>query len=210
MRQDPTDLTGLDLLGKLLDQETVNSNSSQWSLDVPHQHPPEKVRLQQLAVLTALFVPEVANLPLPQQLEAVRCGRFIQLRNIEAYGPLLADMKGRYLMKGSLDDYDRPVILNKWKLDAGGLESAYEQLFKFKRLIESVKTFNSSILEADFYGIYSLMLTGAVGNAIDLSEIDTFLWKLIDPERRTFAKADLVNMYGYPSEDLFDLELDWL
>jgi len=39
--------------------------------------------------------------------------------------------------------------------------------------------------------------------------VDNSLVALIDPEARTFSRIQLIEHYGYPEDDLSELDLDW-
>ncbi|SOD81058.1 hypothetical protein [Spirosoma fluviale] len=208
MREDPTKLTGLDLLEKLLDLEAQAPDKEQWVLDHPKHYPPMQVRLKQLAVLVKVFIPELAELSLKDSLEALLAGDFISDRNLQAYTPILAYMSSQQ-MKGGYQKGPRPKDPGDENV-LSRLESCYRRLVRFKRQAAAIKAFNQGVLEADWYMMYSVMLSDSVGKAIDLGEIDYFLGTIIDPERRHLSEVDLINTYGYPSEDLFDLDLDFL
>lgn len=205
MRPDPTELTGLDLLEKLLEQQAINPDQAQWLTDNPQHYPPQQVRLRQLAVLTNVFIPELATLDLPRQLDAILNGSFIQLRRLDRYPLLVADVQNQ-----ASKDADNRYPIKQPVVRLNDLERCYQRFVQFKAMTGSLLTFNSDILETNLFLLYSARMTSRATQSIDLSEINSFLSTLIDPEHRVFAKADLIRDYGYPPEDIADLELDWL
>lgn len=208
MREDPTELTGLDLLEKLLDLEENIPDRTQWSPDHSRHSLPQRVHLQQLAVLSAVFIPELAGRSLKERLENILHGDFFDYRAEETYRPLLADIAERSREDRSSTSASRHDNRERGH-DFSSLSFCYRLLVRFKKQVELVKSFNQGMLEVNRDMLYAYRQISLVGESIDLTEINRLLWTMIDPEQRVFSKAALIRDHGYPAEDLFDLYLDW-
>ncbi|WP_266367512.1 hypothetical protein [Tellurirhabdus rosea] len=195
-------LTALDLLELLLLQQACTPRIDQWGLDDGNLYPPEIRRLQQLVTLSNLFVPELAHLELPQKAEALLEGSFLLNRDPQHYSALLGQMQERIAGETALYKCSSSMELRY-------LQRTFTRLLRFKRLAGQLLSFNSGLLEANFYLYHSCLLTKAVGQAVDTAEIDEFLRAVIDPRRQAFTEAELVAKHGYPVADPTEDDLDF-
>jgi len=72
--------------------------------------------------------------------------------------------------------------------------------------------FGGIVLEASGLYLYSLERIGNMNTTIcqNLGLVEDVLAELISPTQQEFRVADLERDYGYPTVDLFDVDMDWI
>lgn len=202
MRTDTTQITGLTLIDKALEFESMTPVKSEWSLDIQKDNPSRFIRLQQLNVLLKLFTPDSFDTTdIALGLDNLFRGQFILHRDNSKYYNLYALMD-----KEIISSKHNPPKAYGWTLDH--LIYNFTDVVNFKRNVNEVKSHNNGILEISYPYYYSVILTDKISNKIDTKNIDKFLSLVIDPLGRRFSKDDLIRDYNYPTEDVYDIDLD--
>jgi hypothetical protein len=203
LKTDVTQITALTILDKALEFESMTPEKSEWTLEKLKDNPPRLIRLQQLNVLLRLFLPESFNeYEIVSGLDSLLQGQFILLREFSKYDSLFETMDS--IITSSKHYPNKP---NEWTLDE--LRHNYTDIIKFKKAINKVLNHNSGIMEISYPYLYSVTLIDQLLKKLDTKNIDEFLSLVIDPLGRTFDKAKLIQEYNYPTEDIYDIDLDW-
>jgi hypothetical protein len=88
----------------------------------------------------------------------------------------------------------------------------YRDLLAYKLKFSNLLSHNSGIYETSYPYLFSQLATRDISNSIKqkIRVIDTSLALLIDPKKRHFSEEDLVKKYGYPTDDLGQIDEDWM
>ncbi|MBK8808293.1 MAG: hypothetical protein IPO21_17370 [Bacteroidales bacterium] len=203
LKTDPTQITGLTLINKALEFESMTPDKSEWTLHKQKDNPPRLVRLQQLNVLLNVFITETFNTnDIASRLDSLFKGQFIMLRDSNKYDNLF-----KLMDKVIASSNNRLKKLNEWRLDE--LQHNYIDIIKFKKIVNKASTHNSGIMEISYPYFYSVILTDKISSKLDTKEIDDFLSLVIDPFGRTITKEKLIQDYNYPVDDVYDIDLEW-
>ncbi len=203
MQKEATEITGLTLIEKALEFESMETDKAQWTFDKQKDNPPRFVRLQQLNVLLQVFTPEIYNPnDIASGIDDLISGEFIFCRK-KKYSQLFKEMDNVI----NIATENRSKKHREWGLYE--LQFNYKHILKFKRRINEVLTFNCGRIETSYHTSYSEIMTRKVLDTLDTKEIDDFLSLVIDPAGKRFHRDELIKTYNYPTEDIFDVDLDW-
>lgn len=202
MKTDPIEITGITLIDKILEFVSMIPDPKIWTLKKLKDNESGFIRLQQIDVLLKLFVPEIHNpIDIRSNIESVLNGEFIQLRKTLQYDTVFNQMD-----KTILESKYHPEKTNEWTTNE--LKFNYKKLIKYKTKLNEVLKFNDGIMEISYPYFYFVILTNDVRDNLQLKEIDKFVSLVVDPSERIIAKEQLIKEYNYPSEDIYDIELE--
>ena len=194
--------TAISLLETLHDFTSM-TQKSEWSFEAVKDNPPRLIRLKQINALISAFIPELEKeKTIRKRLEMVLSGNFIINRDDSVYIDLFAEMdnaikKSRFLIK---------------KMDAlrvHDLKDNYEELLEYKLLLTKILNYNKGIMEISYPYLYPLIINEKISKMIKIEQLDRFLELIIDPYKRTYTIEELMKQFDYPTEDLFDIDLDY-
>lgn len=202
MKHDPTEITGITLIEKLLEFTSMTTDSSSWTFEKLKDNESRLVRLRQIDCLLKIFVPEIyKSTDLKYSIENVLNGNFIRLRKDKEYSNLFVKM-------------DNLILKSKYPVQKQEEWTVYELEYNFKNLVNykiklnEILNFNDGIMEISYPYLYSYTLTNSISRKIIFKEIDLFLSLVIDPDNRNFSKEILVKANGYPDENVYHIDLD--
>ena len=91
-------------------------------------------------------------------------------------------------------------------------EPEYPTIDAFSEEMRNILSFNSGWMEAgSITSQYSIYKTQKLLNNIDLSElkeIESFLFRLLDPQDKIFAESELILKYNFPDVDLHSIDME--
>jgi len=202
MKHDPTEISGITLIDKILEFTSLVPDNSIWTFDELKNNKSLFVRLQQINSLLKLFVPESYNTNnLKLSIGNVLDGNFIRQRKDIIYKSLYKKM-------------DEDILTSKYPVQKKDEWSTHELHFNYKNLIDykitlnKVLNFNDGIMEISYPYLYSYIKTKSISNQIEIQSIDEFLSLVIDPAKRIIPKTELIRNCNYPNEDVYEIELD--
>ena len=202
MKHDPTEITGITLIEKLLEFTSMTTDSSSWTFEKLKDNESRLVRLRQIDCLLKIFVPEIyKSTDLKYSIENVLNSNFIRLRKDKEYSNLFVKM-------------DNLILKSKYPVQKQEEWTVYELEYNFKNLVNykiklnEILNFNDGIMEISYPYLYSYTLTNSISRKIIFKEIDLFLSLVIDPDNRNFSKEILVKANGYPDENVYHIDLD--
>lgn len=204
MKTDPTEITALTLIDKALELKAIAPDKSKWTLAAQNDNLPRLVRLRQLNVLLQIFTPEIFDTnDIGSGIVKLISGQFILQRQVSVYTTLFK------LMDRVITSANRhpPNMRDKWTVHE--LEHNYLDIIKFKITINQLLKHNNGIMEISYPFFYPVILTDKISNQLDTTQIDEFLRLVIDPLDKTISKEKLILDHNYPTEDVYDIDLDW-
>lgn len=209
----PKTYRGLDLLEKILEFIAMTPNEREWNYKSLSNNKPRQIRLQQInALLKAFsltneknFIEKTANYfnpDLKSEIKSILNGDFIKNKEIEDFSEV-TKFANQFLQDNN-HSYDRPIRLHE-------LSFIYPKMIEYKVKLREIIGFNSGWLEASStFSIFHILLTNSISaNLKDKYEnLDHALELLINPKGQSFTGKDLIDRFGYPIEDLHQIDMD--
>ncbi len=65
-------------------------------------------------------------------------------------------------------------------------------------------------MEISYYYLLPVVVSNDISKKINCEKLDRFLALIIDPKNKSFTKEELISKYHYPTEDLSEIDEDWL
>lgn len=189
-----TRITSKDLLAGFLDLRGLTSEFDNWTDELLSGNPPRLIRLRQLVALFQAF-------GIPWGPQSFAEGKFIQPEH-PRYDLLLSKLSTELL-----GETTRSVLA-----DRNRLPKFFATLFDYRMRVDGILLFNSGVLSASGLFHLSYCKIGDLNRIIqeNIVNIDDTLAMLISPEVAAFSVEQLVQDYGYPDVNLFEIDVDWL
>lgn len=195
-------MTAKDLLQKLLDYHY------QWGLLAKIDSRPAKIRKQQIDSLQRAFglISKGANpgdQALPESIDYLLTGKFLLERPREKNGEIADRMATTLRLAYPQTSFERT--------NESDITWLFNDLMNFRTEVYKI-AYIGGVDESSPGLLYSQYLQRNLQEVIrkNLDEIDETLWIILDPEKRVLDKKVLVDNYGYPDEDLDEIDLEWL
>lgn len=199
------DYAAQELLHKILEFLRMTPERAEWSFEVQRENPPRLVRLRQIDALFSAFGCAGAGLSdVGARIEAFSAGRFVPQRRLEDYAGLLAEIEA------TIGRSKRPPAKCPIRLD--DLRVQFADLLQLRLKLDAVVEHHAGLLEVGYSHYYSFVVTNGVSGLLSerIEELDRVLTRFIDPAGRSFSEEDLRARFGFPSENLNDIDFDWL
>lgn len=204
---------GLSLLNKILEFIAMTPNADEWNYKALNYNKPRQVRLQQIHSLLKAFslivdksmfqkTTNYFNPDLKPEIQSILNGDFIQHRKIEEFSEL-TDFAKRFL-QGHNHNFDSPIRLHE-------LAFIYPKMIDYKIKLREIIDFNSGWIEASSaFSIFHILLTNSISSNLNdkHQDLDHVLELFINPKKHFFTEKELVEKFGYPTEDLYDIDMD--
>ena len=184
-------ITAIHLLNKVLEISDFGLSSDEWDLQNHEEDKHEYLLLKEISILTTLFLPELKQQTVKENIESLLYGKFINKRSISAYKTMQEDMINHFYQKKS------NAALNL-TLNAQLLESNYKHLLVFKKYIEQWKWISPTFTQLKNDVSFSDFIIDKAFADFNLLPLNNFLAFVIDPKRQSFKTSELVDKYEYP------------
>jgi hypothetical protein len=209
---------GVDLLDKIFEFIAMTPNATELKSNALKANPPRYIRLRQIESLVRAFfgrqeevnlVGKIKNLFVDEELITIKdilSGDFIKKREISDYTELVDFINGFVKEKEGASDEEGEIRLRM-------LVMPYQQLVEYKKQLIRLLDFNSGWLEASSVtSRFSIYLTNSVSNNLagKFSDLDTALELFINPKGLMFTEDELKKNYGFPVENLSDIDIDFM
>ena len=184
-------VTARDLLHLYLELRSMSPEVVEWSEERLADNPPRLVRLRQLTALFRAF-------GIPWSMSSFRDGSFI--KQGQDHEALL--QRAASEMPAELQERHGP--------SAEQLPMAFSILLRYRE--EVGRTLSSSTgTEASAFYFWALRRIGQLNETIrqGVQPIDEILAELISPDGKYFTLNALVQDFGYPQDDLDQIDDDW-
>jgi hypothetical protein len=171
----------------------MTPNYDKWTEESLSDNPPRLIRLRQLTAMFQAF-------GIPWDPRSFVRGTFIQ-PDLHPYHPLLSRLSAE--LENGLMNYD-------WT-DHKMLRRFFEILFRYRIHVESILSYPDGMLMASglIRVVYDKIceLSGIVENNIDT--IDGILTAVISPKMAAFSIGQMIRDYGYPDDNLEEIDITW-
>ena len=198
--------TALDLLNKVIDFTNLIPDSVEWSFEKQQHNPPRYVRLQQIQALMEAFVSGVkSHEDIGRRIIDFYSGDFIIHQPLEKYAYLIGEIENT--IAGSKFSNAR-----KKEISATHLQSNYRDLLDYYLKLKGLLNHNNRYMEISYPYFFQYIVTEGISTSIisKASTVSSLLSIFIDPQKQSFTEEELISKYHYPTEDLLDLDLDWM
>lgn len=202
----PYTYTAHDLLDKVLKFTAMTPDTDQWHLYRQRDNQPRLVRLQQIDALMMALVPESRYMKeVGHRIETILSGDFITQRNEGQYTALLDEIRRTI-------DNSRFVGFGKREINVSDLQYYYCDLLHYHIKLQQLFRHNSGVMEMSFAYCFPYLVTEAVSDAIGPMAVDIarLLAGFIDPQAQGFTLEELIAGYNYPTDDLSQIDVDWM
>jgi hypothetical protein len=204
---------GIDLLEMILEFIAMTPNEKEWNYKSLSYNKPRQVRLQQInSLLKAFSLTNDKNLfekttnyfnpDLKSEIKSILNGDFIKNKDIENFDMLINFAK--QFLQENRHSFDRPIRLHE-------LSFIYPKLIDFKIKLREIIDFNSGWLEvSSTFSIFHIILTNSISSNLNnkYDNLDHVLELFINPKRLTFTEFELIEKFGFPTEDLHQIDMD--
>jgi len=199
------DYTAQELLHLILEFRRMTPERAAWSLEAQRDNPPRLVRLRQIAALWRAFLGEGDGAEdVGARLGNFLEGSFVLRRRLEDFAGILVEIDAA-MSKRARHVPKRPLELED-------LCANFTSLLQLRLKLDEVAKHNDGVLEVGYTRCYPVLLAQSVAQEIaaPIEELDRVLALFIAPADRCFAEEDLVARFGFPTENLADIDFDWL
>jgi hypothetical protein len=204
---------GLDLLDKILEFVAMTPNESEWNYKSLSSNQPRQIRLKQInSLLKAFSLTSDKNIferstnyfnpDLRAEIKSILNGDFIKNKNVEDFSELISFAKE--FLEENHNSFERPIKLHE-------LNFIYPKMIDFKIKLREIIGFNSGWLEASStFSIFHILLTNSISSNLNnkFNDLDRVLEMFINPARLTFSENELIEKFGFPTEDLHQIDID--
>jgi hypothetical protein len=204
---------GIDLLNKILEFIEMTPNEKEWNNKSLSTNKPRQIRLQQIHSLLKAFslmgnknlfekTTNYFNPDLRSEINSILNGDFIKNKEIEDFCELINFAK-QFLQENN-HDFDESIKLNE-------LSFIYPKLIDFKIKLREIIGFNSGWLETSAtFSLFHIFLTNAISSNLNnkYSDLDHVLELFINPSGKYFSENELIEKFGFPTDDLYQIEMD--
>lgn len=177
-----------ELFGLLSRQPDVAT----WTVAALGENPPRLIRLQRLTALFRAF-------ELPWDVPRFMKGGFVNVEH-PAHAALIVQADREL---GGHDDY--------W-VRRDQLPEFFARLLEYRGTIDRALRFNSGVLEASGFYAFAFERIEHVNAQVRtaVATIDDLLAALIAPDGRTFSYDQLVAQFAFPTDDLWEIDAEWV
>lgn len=204
---------GIDLLEKILEFVAMTPNEREWNYKSLSDNQPRLIRLKQINSLLKAFsltsnknifekATNYFNPDLVVEIKSILNGDFIINKKLEDFNELIIFAK--QFLQENHRSFDREISQKE-------LSFIYPKMIDFKIKLREIIDFNSGWLEASStFSIFHIILTNSISSNLDnkYDKLDHVLELFINPSRKTFYEKELIEKFGYPTEDLSQVDMD--
>ncbi len=200
-------MKAIDLVDKIFELKAMTPEIDDWDREKLVDNPPRFVRLKRVeSLLKAFKLDGSGSIKTNILIKSFLSGDFIKERPIEVYEEAV-DFMEKYTAKNS-GFINKRRVARSWDLAV-----TFERLISYKEVTRKLLKFNSDLLEAGTIGLnFSITLTNSISEKVRdyLSDIDKVLELLINPGGLSFTEEELETLYSYPTENLYEIDDDWM
>lgn len=104
-----------------------------------------------------------------------------------------------------------PMVSGEPVLTGADLRVVWERAFRFRRDAEGLVDFNGGVYEASGWHGCAVELAESMSRGVydTVRDLDDLLADIVDPRRRVFSREELIQSFGFPDVDLFDIDCEW-
>lgn len=193
--------TAQTLINTTLEFTEMTPNPAEWNRAALRDNPPREIRFRQIEALMKAFLPDAGT----HSIQSFLSGDFITARSEADYEKLWAYMCA-YVKEVETEVEERPVSIAQ-------LRFIFPKMLDYKRKLRSVTTFNSGWLEASLLSArFSIYMTDSISKNLEgkTDKLDDVLAWFVDPRERSYTMDELVKRFGYPKENLRDIDMEYM
>ena len=190
---------GIDLLEKILEFVAMTPETNLWTLNSLIDNQPRLIRLKQINSLLNAFFSEKN-----ETIQSILSGKFLETQNIELFSELTNFIIKFVKSKSNFEIEDDEIYVDD-------LQMVYCELMQYKKVLRNLLTFNSGWLEASSVTAkFSICLTNSITeNLINkYPALNETLEMLVNPKKLSFTEMQLINEYNFPTDDLYEIDIE--
>lgn len=212
--------TTKDLLYKILEFIGMVPNTNEWNENSLRNNPPSLIRFRRLSALLKAF--EYIQ---TEKKQKDNWWITFVLKKEVTQGELTKDgiihfLQGDFILKSEfiITPKIQEFIEKEKSFESDSFNGVkdvytfYKHLMRYRIEIENVLQHNSGILEASSLGFRSsISLTAKLNKDLNkkVDTIDELLFEIINPKNLSFKEETLIQEFGFPKEDLDEIDMEY-
>ncbi|OYU82644.1 MAG: hypothetical protein CFE24_14980 [Flavobacterium sp. BFFFF2] len=193
-------ITEIDLIDFICEFIEMTPEESEWSEEKQKSNPPRLIRLKRInALLKAYMGNEIG-------LSEFISGDFVSLTPLDKFNQL----RGHIEIYNKINGHHYDTNHRFYHADVSLI---FKSIFKYKQKMESIFSHNCGWLIASGNLLeYYLHVISKINKSIknEMEELNQVFKLIINPGNLTFSLIDLIENYGYPEDDLSEIDFEWL
>lgn len=190
----------IDLLNNIIDFMEMTPDENLWSEKKLKSNPPRLIRFQRIKALLKAYLGEDIGIS-----EFIN-GDFIMVEPHDKYNEFR-----NYVMKyNKTNNY---VYGSEHEFYPGDVSIVFKSFFNYKQKLNAVLSHNSGYIIASGKLLqHSIHVVSKINKSIrkELDDLDHGLKLIINPSNLAFTANELIEKYGYPKDDLSEIDFEWL
>jgi hypothetical protein len=197
-------INGISLIEKILDFISLVPDHNDWNIEKLKNNPPRLIRLKQIEVLLQILVLEVYDPnDIKLSIENTINGQFLLHRPEHIYNELFDEMET------TIRRY-KPKLKKSEPWLNSLLQDNFNHLIRYMIELNRISNYHSGVLVLSYPYFYAYLLSEEISANINSEKIISFLGNAIDPQKRVFNSNSLIKDFNYPSEDLTEIDFEWM
>ncbi len=195
-----TIITELDLVDNICDFINYVPDRNEWNENSLLSNPPRLIRFKRVNALNKAYLGDDIK------LQDFMDGKFVKERPVDRYKALRLHVKDYNKLNKLMYDTDNESHLKD-------VQRLFISLIDYRLKINAVFCHNSGWLIASGNLIqYELNVESKLNKIIrnSLGELNQALSLILNPTGLKFTEAELIENFGYPDEDLDEVDFNWL
>lgn len=183
-----------NLIEKIIEFSLMTPDKEKWNMSSLINNPPRHIRFKQIEALIRAFY-------------NVNDGEKITIEDI---------LDGNIFIKAKEFSGDEIVtyILTTpaKKADIKDLIRAYKNLMIFKQLLIETTRYQHRFLEyndPEMIAVMNIIINVSTSLSNSSILLDDAFETILNPNKKSYSKHELISKYGYPKEDLFEIDCDY-
>jgi hypothetical protein len=193
-------ITEIELVDNICEFLEMTPDESEWNEEKLKSNPPRLIRFRRINSLLKAYMGKGIGLK-----EFVN-GDFIPLTPFNKFNQLKDHIKSYDKTHGHRFDTEHEFY-------HADVSIVFKSIFNYKQKIASLFSHNSGWLIASGNLLeYNLHVITKTNNSIknEMEELNQGLKLIINPNNLTFELTELIENYGYPEDDLSEIDFEWL
>lgn len=214
--KEPKIYRGIDLLDIILEFVVMTPNASSWTLSAQKENQPRLIRLKQIESLINAFFPtsigngfiykakQIFSGDKSETIQKLLSGDFLNRQNITEFTELIKFMRAIVNEKENIEKEEIEISIRQ-------LIMSYQELIEYKKQLNKLLTFNLKWIETISTTIrFTIYLTDSISSKLKEkpSDLDKALDLFINPKNLSFTENELIDKYNFPTDDLYEIDLE--
>jgi len=200
-------IKGINIILKILEFVNLNPDKNTWELDLLKDNPSSLIRLKQIDSLIQAFNLRSDNLSLREEIQQILNGDFFTSLNMTV-SENITKLVHQFLLN---NDVEKEYIN---RIKEYEINFIFPKILSYKKQLNNLLNFNSGWLECHprlNMLFFHLLLVDDINQNLQgkYEKLDEIIELIINPANKAFSEQELIENFGYISDDQLDeIEMD--